>query len=134
MLLRVSCAVEESGTVGRDGTASASEFEFGPATRGPFPLYACFDSSITTASGAMVICGRFPALSCQLSVDNGMTWTMTTIDVSGIWAQGTLFELSPDVLLFTYGGRGPGAGGTPWNARYQKMRIDTEAKRLVHLQ
>ena len=129
-----SWAIKNSGVVGRDGTASASKFEFGPATRGPFPLYACFDASVTTASGAMVICGRFPALSCQLSLDSGMTWTMTTIDVSGIWAQGTLFELSPDVLLFTYGGRGPGAGGTPWNARYQKMRIDTEAKRLVHLQ
>jgi hypothetical protein len=58
---------------------------------------------------------------------------MTTIDISGIWAQGTLFELEPDVLLFTYGGRGPGAGGEPWNARYQKMRVDTAAKRLVHL-
>ena len=119
-----SWAIKNSDMV---GTASASELQFGPATRGPFPLYACFDASITTASGAMVICGRFPALSCQLSLDSGMTWTMTTIDVSGIWAQGTLFELSPDVLLFTY-------GGTPWNARYQKMRVDTEAKRLVHLQ
>ena len=42
---------------------------FGPATRGPFPLYACFDATVTTASGALVICGRFPALSCQLSLE-----------------------------------------------------------------
>ena len=28
---------------------------FGPAARGPFPLYACYDSTVTTASGAMLI-------------------------------------------------------------------------------
>jgi hypothetical protein len=75
-----------SPTVGGKSTASAggiSKVEFGPATRGPFPLYACYDATITTASGAMVICGRYPALSCQLSLDSGMTWSMTTIDISG---------------------------------------------------
>ena len=106
---------------------------FGPKTRGPFPLYACYDATITTASGAMLICGRFPALSCQLSFDSGMSWKMWTIDGSGIWAQGTLFELEPDVVLFTYGGRGPGAGGYPWNARYQKMKIDPVAQTLKQL-
>lgn len=52
---------------------------FGPATRGPFPLYACYDATITTSSGAMLICGRFPALSCQLSFDSGMTWKMSVV-------------------------------------------------------
>ena len=89
-----------SAVVGESGTAADSTFEFGPATRVPFPLHACYETRITTASGAMAIYGRFPALSCQLSLDSGMTWTMTTIEFLGIWAQGMLFELSPDVLLF----------------------------------
>ena len=56
-----------------------------------------------------------------------------TIDVSGIWAQGTIYELEPDVVLYVYGGRGPGAGGKPWNLRTQKMRVDIARQRLVHL-
>ena len=77
-----------------------SEFGFGPATRGPFPLYACSDAAITTASGVMVVCGRFPAgLTCQASFDSGMSWKGWTIDVSGGWAGGTFFEIAPDELI-----------------------------------
>ena len=77
-----------------------SEFGFGPATRGPFPLYACSDAAITTASGVMVVCGRFPAgLTCQASFDSGMSWKGWTVDVSGGWAGGTFFEIAPDELI-----------------------------------
>ena len=143
-------------------TPKPGALEFGPSTRGPFPLYACFDATITTSSGALLICGRYPALTCQLSFDSGapsrsaaadadaaavlaadaavlhvacsgMTWKGWTIDVSGIWAQGAMVELEPDVVLFTYGGRGPGAGAKPWSARYQKLRVDPLHKTLTHV-
>ena len=104
---------------------------FGPATRGPFPLYACFDASITTTSGALLICGRFPAISCQLSLDSGMTWKMWTIDVSGMWAQGTMIELEPDLVMFTYGARGQGGGKPPWTLRHTKLRVDPVAQSLT---
>jgi hypothetical protein len=103
---------------------------FGASARGPFALYACFDSSITTSSGAMLICGRFPAMSCQVSFDSGMVWKLYTIDVSGSWAQGTLFEVEPDVVLYAYGGRGPGGSSYPWDAREQKMRVDFASRSL----
>ena len=67
----------ESWALGTKGAA------FGPKTRGPFPLYACFDASVTTSSGVLMICGRFPAISCQLSFDHGMSWKLWTIDISG---------------------------------------------------
>ena len=60
-----------------------------------------------------------------------MTWKLWTIDISGIWAQGALIEVAPDIVLFTYGARGPGAGGQPWNVRTQKMRVDAAAESLV---
>ena len=52
-------------------SAASKGAAFGPRTRGPFPLYACFDASVTTTSGVLVICGRFPAISCQLSFVSG---------------------------------------------------------------
>ena len=114
-------------------TPKPGTLEFGPSTRGPFPLYACYDATITTSSGALLICGRYPALTCQLSFDSGMTWQGWTIDVSGIWAQGTMVELEPDVVLFTYGGRGPGAGAKPYSARYQKLKVNPLLQTLTHV-
>jgi hypothetical protein len=43
-----------------------------PLTRGPFPLYAAMSAMITTASGVMLIGGRYPAMSVQASFDSGM--------------------------------------------------------------
>ena len=98
-----------------------------PLTRGPFPLYACFYSSITTRSGAMVICGRFPGITCHLSLDNGMTWTGATVDVSSAWSQGAMVEVADDVVLYTYGGRGSGAGCKPYELRTQLLKVDRDA-------
>ena len=114
-------------------TSKPGDLIFGPTTRGPFPLYACFDATITTSSGALLICGRFPGLTCQVSFDSGMTWRGWTIDVSGIWAQGTMVELEPDVVLYTYGGRGPGGGAKPWSARYQKLKVDPVGRTLTRV-
>ena len=155
-------------------TSKPGELIFGPTTRGPFPLYACFDATITTSSGVLLICGRYPALTCQVSFNSGqlppntrawchvalrsasavrpntegwcdaspgtlisrcagMTWRGWTIDVSGIWAQGTMVELEPDVVLYTYGGRGPGGGAKPWSARYQKLKVDPVGRTLTRV-
>lgn len=95
-----------------------------PLARGPFPLYACFNSMITLRSGAMLLCGRFPAgNSCKLSLDDGMTWLSYTLDVSGGWAQGAMYEVRPDEVVYLYGGRGPGAGGKPWHLRAATLRV-----------
>jgi hypothetical protein len=56
---------------------------------------------------------------------------MWTIDVSATWAQGTTIELEPDLVLFTYGERGPGRGAKPYNVRYQKLRVDPAAQSLT---
>ena len=42
-----------------------------PQTRGPFPMYASDNSMLTTASGAIIIGGRFPGLAVQVSHDAG---------------------------------------------------------------
>jgi len=49
----------------------------------------------------------------------------------GIWAQGALTEIAPDIVLYTYGARGPGAGGEPWNVRTQKMKVAAAAEKLI---
>ena len=71
-----------------------------PMRRGDFPLYACFDSMLRLRSGAIMICGSFPAVSCHVSVNDGMDWTLFTIDVSGANVQGSLIELEDDVVLY----------------------------------
>ena len=119
-----------------------------PMRRGDFPLYACFDSMLRLRSGAIMICGSFPAVSCHVSVNDGMDWTLFTIDVSGANVQGSLIELEDDVVLYVagsgvflafglfqpkdfaasryvYGGRAPSAGAPPYGLRSAKLRVQT---------
>ena len=106
---------------------------FAPLSRGHFPNYANFNAFARTQSGALVVCGRFPAVACQFSADGGFTWRAYSVDLSAGWCQGSLVEVEPNVLLWceiaetlpsrakpltllhvaccrTYGGWGPGAG------------------------
>ena len=72
-----------------------------PTARGAFPLYGgC--PMLCTASGVLVIGGRFPGIALQYSRDNGMTWNFYQID-TGAWANGGICEVEPDVVLFAYG-------------------------------
>ena len=75
-----------------------------PLTRGPFPMYACNNSMISTQSGALIIGGRFPGIGVQVSRDGGMTWQGAGIDSAG-WANGAMFEVEPNVVLYIYGGK-----------------------------
>ena len=88
-----------------------------PVTRGPFPMWACTNSMTTTASGVLLIGGRFPGMSVQVSYDDGMSWQCHVIDTC-TWANGAMIEIEPDVVLFVYGG---------WNnvtqLRYQTLRV-----------
>lgn len=75
-----------------------------PLARGPFPMYACTQSMTSTQNGALIVGGRFPGLGVQVSHDGGMTWTGYMID-NACWANGAMFEIEPNVVLFIYGGR-----------------------------
>jgi len=75
-----------------------------PMARGPFPMYGCSNSMISTTSGALIIGGRFPGMAVQLSHDDGMTWQCYRIDTVD-WANGAMYEVEPDVVLFIYGAR-----------------------------
>ena len=70
-----------------------------PTARGPFPSYAC--SLICTKSGVLVLAGRFPGQGVHVSHDGGMTWRSYRIDET-VWANGTLVEVEPDVVLCVY--------------------------------
>ena len=76
---------------------------WGPATRGPFPGYACASPPHATASGALVVGSRMPGLALHVSHDDGMTWKHYRIDTV-IWAMGAMYEVAPDVLLWVYYG------------------------------
>jgi hypothetical protein len=107
-----------------ESRSSSNGAAWGPLTRGAFPMYACFNSMLTTRSGVTMICGRYPAISCQLSWDYGMTWRFYTVDLSSAWAQGSLLELEEDdTVLWFYGSRGPGAGTGPYELRTQMLKI-----------
>ena len=90
-----------------------------PTTRGPFPMYGGPDMVCTT-SGALVIGGRFPDIAVQVSHDDGMTWQCYRID-SAIWANGAMYEVAPDVVLFLYGGP-----VDPEELRAQLLRVTPE--------
>jgi hypothetical protein len=75
-----------------------------PETRGPFAMYACTDSMVATASGVLIIGGRHPGMALQASYDDGITWQCYRIDTS-FWANGTMYEVEPDLVLFVYGGK-----------------------------
>ena len=102
----------------------------------------------TTQSGVTVVCGRFPGISCQASWDAGRSWSLFTVDLSSAWAQGSLIEVEPDVILVSrsvdlpfllltacrvqwfYGSRGPGAGSGPYMLRSQRMRVEHSPRQL----
>ena len=73
-----------------------------PMSTGPFLSYACAAPPRATASGALVVGGRFPALALRISRDNGVTWDTYQIDTE-IWAMGGMYEVAPDVVLWVYG-------------------------------
>ena len=80
-------------------------------------MYASGSAMISTTSGAIIIGGRFPGMAVQVSRDGGMTWNFYQIDTAS-WANGAMFEIEPDVVLFIYGGL-----DSPERLRYQIMRI-----------
>ncbi len=88
-----------------------------PQARGPFALYASYHAMCTTTSGYLVIGGRFPALSVQVSRDHGMSWKCYQVDTV-IWANGSMIEVEPDVVLFIYGGK-----NHPLGLRRQFLRV-----------
>ena len=88
-----------------------------PQARGPFAMYACTYAMCTTTSGYLLIGGRFPALAVQVSRDDGMTWQCYQVD-TGIWANGAMIEVEPDVVLFVYGGK-----NQPQQLRRQLLRV-----------
>ena len=75
-----------------------------PQARGPFALFACTGAMVTTTSGYLLVGGRFPGMTVQVSRDHGMSWQCYQVDTA-IWANGTMFEVEPDVVLFVYGGK-----------------------------
>lgn len=129
--LFMKCGCEISGTELADGTlltinrpiwspfvwesrSSDGGHTWTPMTRGPFSLYAACSAMVTTTSGAVVIGGRFPALAVQVSRDNGYTWQCHQTDTAA-WANGSMLEVEPDVVLYVYGGR--------QELRYQRLRV-----------
>ena len=88
-----------------------------PLSRGQFSMYATGSAMIATTSGALIIGGRFPGMAVQISRDGGMTWNFCQIDTAS-WANGAMFEIEPDVVLFIYGGL-----SSPDRLRHQIMRL-----------
>ena len=78
-------------------------------------MYGC--GMISTQSGTLLIGGRFPGLAVQMSRDSGMTWNFHVIDNTA-WANGAMFEVEPDLVLFLYGGR-----WSPPELRGQFLRV-----------
>ncbi len=76
---------------------------WGPATSGPFPAYNNAVLPHATASGALLMGGRMPALGLHVSHDSGMSWKHYRIDTV-IWAGGVMYEVEPDVVLWVYMG------------------------------
>ena len=73
-----------------------------PLSTGPFLSCACAAPPRATASGALFVGGRFPALALRISRDNGMTWGTYQIGTE-IWAMGGMWEVAPDEVLWVYG-------------------------------
>jgi hypothetical protein len=88
-----------------------------PTSRGQFPMYASGSAMVSTTSGALIIGGRFPGISVEVSRDGGMTWNFYQVDTVSR-ANGAMFEIEPEVVLFIYGGQ-----YSPERLRYQVMRL-----------
>lgn len=91
-----------------------------PLARGPFPMYACNNSMITTSSGALITGGRFPGMGVQVSHDSGMSWKCFQIDTAA-WSNGAMIEVEPNVVLWVYGGR-----DKPRQLRVQRIRVTSD--------
>jgi hypothetical protein len=91
-----------------------------PQARGPFPMWASIGGITTTSSGAIIVAGRFPGIAAQVSRDNGMSWKCYKID-NAMWAQGFMYEVEPDVVLFIYGGK-----DSPQELRGQLIKLTPE--------
>ena len=89
-----------------------------PAARSAFPMYACTEAMVCTSSGTLLIGGRFPSLTVQVSHDRGLSWQAFVIDQTGARANGAMFEVEPDVVVFIYGG-----WTEPDQLRYQLLRV-----------
>ena len=98
-----------------------------PAARGPFPMYACTHSITSTASGALLIGGRFPGMAVEVSHDDGMTWDCYMVD-SASWSNGAMYEVEPDVVLFLYGGK-----NLPLELRGQLLRVTPDGLEPVRV-
>jgi len=93
-----------------------------PKSAGPFLSYACAAPARATASGALIVGGRFPALAIHVSLDNGMTWKTYQIDTEA-WAMGYMYEVEPDVVLWIYG-----SGARQLRSQY--IRITSDGAKL----
>jgi len=72
---------------------------------------------ICTTKSTILIGGRFPGIGLQVSRDSGMTLKYYRID-TGIWENGAMFEVAPNVILFIYGGK-----NHPQQMRRQLIRV-----------
>ena len=84
---------------------------------------ANFNAFARSSSGALILCGRFPAVTCQFSNDNGYLWRAYTVDLSAGWCQGSVVEVEKDLMLWVYGAWGLNGGTKPYQLHSQLMRV-----------
>jgi hypothetical protein len=72
-----------------------------PTTRAPVTSYACAMLPHPTVSGYLVIGGRFPGNSLNVSRDRGLTWETYRIGMD-LLSGGSMAEIAPDVVLWVY--------------------------------
>ena len=72
-----------------------------PTTRSSVTSYACAMLPHPTASGALVVGGRFPGCAVNVSRDNGMTWERYRIGVD-LMCGGSMAEIAPDVVMWVF--------------------------------
>ena len=70
-----------------------------PTTRAALTSYACAMLPHETASGALVIGGRFPGNAVHVSRDQGVTWETYRIGTD-VMLGGSMAEIAPDVILW----------------------------------
>ena len=63
-------------------------------------MYASANSIVRTANGALVIGGRFPLMSLQVSWDDGHSWQFYSLE-SRPGGNGAMVEVAPNVVMCT---------------------------------
>ena len=63
-------------------------------------MYASANSMVRTANGALVIGGRFPLMSLQVSWDDGHSWQFYSLE-SRPGGNGAMVEVAPNVVMCT---------------------------------